>query len=134
MTDNDFEISMLLIRRNSLQYELEQIDEFLNKIGEANALADAAQKAPAKTQTAAVQEATFNILKFEPQKGAKLGDYEIAFKTNNLADKWAQAFNILRNNNATIQERYCGQGYNFSYWLYGSGKIYRQELKGAATH
>ena len=79
----------------------------------------------------AVNETTFSILKFEPQKGVKLGDYETADKKGNLPDKFQQAHNVLRNSNATIQARYHGQGYVFSYWLYGSDKIYRQKTKGA---
>jgi len=76
-----------------------------------------------------VKEEIFICLKFEPQQGAKIGQYEVAYKANNIEDKWTQAFNILRQNNATINSRYHGQGYQFSYWLYGEGKIYRQKLK-----
>jgi hypothetical protein len=87
---------------------------------------------PTQKQNAAVQELTFNTLKFEAQKGAQLGDYEIAHKSGNLEDKWRPAYNILRNSNATIKDRYHGEGYEYSYWLYGQDKIYRQKLKG--TH
>ena len=79
--------------------------------------------------TTAVSEETFTCLKFEEQRGAKLGEYSVAYKQNNLVDKWTSAFNILRQSNATIKTRYCGQNYQFSYWLYGEGKIYRQKLK-----
>ena len=82
-----------------------------------------------KTHAAAVQEVTFTTLKFEAQQGAKLGDYEIAHKASNLDDKWRPAYNILRNSNATIKDRYHGEGYQFSYWLYSEDKIYRQKLK-----
>jgi hypothetical protein len=37
----DYEISMLLIERNTAQFRAEQIDELLNKIGEAKGYADA---------------------------------------------------------------------------------------------
>ncbi len=80
-------------------------------------------------QAAAVLELNFTSLKFEAQQGAKLGEYEIASKQNNLIDKWQSAYNILSNCNATIQDRYHGEGYQYSYWLYGEGKIYRQKLK-----
>ena len=80
-------------------------------------------------EAAAVKEETFNILKFEPQKGERLGEFEIAAKANNLPDKWRQAFNILRQNNVTIKERYRGKDYACSYWLYGEDRIYRQKLK-----
>lgn len=77
----------------------------------------------------AVKEETFNILKFENQQGAKIGLYHVAYKANNIPDKWNSAYNILRQNNATIADRYYGEGYVYGYWLYGEGKIYRQKLK-----
>jgi hypothetical protein len=77
----------------------------------------------------AVKEETFNVLKFETQEGAKIGLYQVAYKANNLSDKWNSAYNILRQNNATIADRYYGEGYVYGYWLYGEGKIYRQKLK-----
>ena len=130
---SDFELSMLIIKRNVRQYEVEQIDEFLNKIGEAKGFSDAGKQtsasAEAKGEPAAVQEITFTTLKFEPQKGTQLGDYEIAFKNGNIDDKFRYAYNILRKSNATIKSRYRGQGYQYSYWLYGADKIYRQNLK-----
>jgi hypothetical protein len=86
-----------------------------------------------KKQAAAVQEVTFTTLRFETQQGAKLGEYEIAYKQSNLSDKWQSAYNILRNSNATIKDRYHGEGYQFSYWLYGEDKIYRQKLKPKTT-
>lgn len=78
---------------------------------------------------AVVSEETFAILSFESQKGTKIGNYEVAYKSQNLPDKWNHAFNILRKANATISSRYHGEGYRYSYWLYGLGKIYRQLLK-----
>jgi len=80
-----------------------------------------------------IQELTFTTLKFDSQKGDKLGEFEIAYKTTNPPDKFDQAFNILRNSNATIKERYHGQAYAYSYWIYGEGKIYRQKLKQEAN-
>jgi hypothetical protein len=87
-----------------------------------------------KEDTPAVAEETFLTNKFEPQQGAKIGSYEVAYKANNLPDKWQSAYNILSKSNATIQSRYSGKDYTFSYWLYGEGKIYRQKLKPGATH
>ena len=84
---------------------------------------------PNSNAVSAVKEPTFGTLKFELLQGAKLGDYEIAYKANNLEDKWRSAYNILRSSNATIKDRYHGEGYQFSYWLYGEDKIYRQKLK-----
>jgi hypothetical protein len=73
---------------------------------------------------------TFNILKFEVQQGAKIGEYEVAYQPNNIAEKWNSAYNVLRSSNATIKDRYYGKGYVYAYWLYGEGKIYRQKLRG----
>jgi hypothetical protein len=77
----------------------------------------------------AVREETFTVLRFEPQKGEHLGDFEVAYKAGNLPDKWVHAFNVLRQNNSVISSRYHGEGYVYSYWLYGEWKIYRQRLK-----
>lgn len=111
--------------------------EFLVKLRDASKqLADAADQyivslAPPeiKAELSAVQEATFKTLKFEAQKGVKLGEYELAHKQANLEDKWQPAHNILNNNNATIKDRYHGQDYQYSYWLFGTDKIYRQKIK-----
>lgn len=82
-----------------------------------------------KRQNAAVQEVTFTMLKFETQKGAKLGEFDIANKQNNPEDKWQPAYNILKSSNATIKDRYHGETYAYSYWLFDEDKIYRQKLK-----
>ena len=112
--------------------------EFLVKLRDAFSMAAEATNeyidslAPAgikeKNPVNAVSETTFSILKFETQEGIKLGNYEVAYKANNLADKWTQAYDVLSKANATIQARYHGQDYSFSYWLYGSDKIYRQKV------
>ena len=107
--------------------------EFLVKLRDASLMiAEAANEyidtlAPpavkeAQKATAAVQETAFNILKFESQQGAKLGQFEVAYKQNNLSDKWQSAYNILRNSNATIKDRYHGEGYQHSY-------CYTQKIK-----
>lgn len=113
--------------------------EFLVKLRDASQMiADAANEyletfappgAKENKQPAAVQEITFSTLRFETQQGAKLGEYEIAHRSGNIEDKWRPAYNILRNSNATIQNRYHGEGYQYSYWLYGEDRIYRQKLK-----
>ena len=113
--------------------------EFLAKLRDASQMiADATNEyikslAPPEAlenhDIAVVQEATFTILKFEPQQGVKLGTFDIAFKADNLEDKWNSAYRILRNSNATIKNRYHGYNYQFSYWLFGEDKIYRQKLK-----
>ena len=80
-------------------------------------------------EAVAVSEETFNILKFEKQVGNKIGEYEVAYKANNIEEKFQQAFNVLSKNNATISNRYHGDGYVFTYWLYDQGKVYKQQLK-----
>jgi polysaccharide pyruvyl transferase WcaK-like protein len=77
----------------------------------------------------AVKEETFTILKWEKQQGNRLGEFEVAYEVHNISDKWSHAYGILRQSNATINNRYHGPNYEYSYWLYGDGKIYRQKLK-----
>lgn len=77
-----------------------------------------------------VAEETFDILKFDKQQGARIGGYEVAYKAKNIPEKFQQAHNILNKNNAVIGNRYHGEGYVHSYWLYGENKIYRQKIKG----
>jgi len=77
----------------------------------------------------AVKEETFNILKFDKQQGNRIGEFEVAYKKANIPEKFQEAWNILNKNNAVIGDRYHGEGYVHSYWLYGEGKIYRQKLK-----
>ncbi len=109
--------------------------EFLTKLRDAHqTIADATYQyiqsiASPQIGLTTVQELTFITLKFEAQQGTKLGDYEVAYKQNNLPDKWQSAYSILRVNNATIKDRYHGETYQYSYWLYGEDKIYRQKLK-----
>ena len=87
------------------------------------------QEPELENEPVAVKETTFTTLKWDAQKASKLGDFEVAYKASNIEDKWQHAFNILRNSNATIKERYHGESYSHSYWVYGQGKIYRQKLK-----
>ena len=114
-------IEFLVKLRDGCQMLVDAANEYLESL--------APPEVKENDKTAAVQEATFTILKFEQQQGAKLGEFDVAYKPNNLEDKWHHAYNILRNSNATINNRYHGQDYAFSYWLYGENKIYRQKLK-----
>lgn len=82
-------------------------------------------------EAAAVKEETFTCLKFDKQQGTRLGEFEVAGKASNLVDKFSHAYGVLRANNATIQSRYHGPSYAYSYWLYGEDKIYRQKMKRA---
>jgi len=123
----DFEISMLILERDISQYRVERIDELLNKVGEIKGFGEAEKK-----PTGFMQEETFTILKFEDAKGDRLGEFQIAHKSNNLPDKWSPAYNVLRKNNAVINSRYHGPDYQFSYWLFGEDRIFRQKLKPKA--
>lgn len=115
------QVEPLVKLRDAFAMASEALNEYIETL--------APQGVKENKEPAAVQEATFTILKFEPQTGAKIGEYAVAYKANNLEDKWTHAHNVLRNSNATIQNRYHGEGYEFAYWLYGEGKIYRQKLK-----
>ena len=113
-----------------LRGTLAMASEALNEYIETLAPPGVKENKPAAPAT--VQETTFTILKFERQTGAKIGEYEVAYAPNNIPDKFRQAYNILRNSNATIKDRYHGEGYEFSYWLYRADKIYRQKLEPKA--
>ncbi len=82
-----------------------------------------------ENEAPAVNEAAFTELKWDSQKGAKLGEFDVAHKASNIEDRWQSAFNILKSSNATIKDRYHGTSYSCSYWIYGQDKIYRQRLK-----
>ncbi len=117
----DKQVEFLVKLRDGCQMIADAANEYIDLM--------APLEAKEKTQAAAVQEATFTTLRFESQQGAKLGAFEVAHKQNNLQDKWQSAYNILRNNNATIKDRYHGDAYQYSYWLFVEDKIYRQKLK-----
>jgi hypothetical protein len=95
----------------------------------ANAYLEFTVDGDKKSQGETKPELAFTILRFEPLQGAKLGEYEVAYKTNNSLDKWSSAYDILRACNATIKNRFHGEGYQYCYWLYVEDKIYRQKLK-----
>jgi hypothetical protein len=123
MTDSDLALEVLLEFLNAVEAGVAAAKQQLK---EKKAIED-------KQERVAIKEETFTILKFEPMKGAKIGDYEVAHKANNLEDKWTHAYSVLRQNNATISSRYHGESYEFGYWLYGTEKIYRQKPKPKQT-
>ncbi|MGA2767159.1 MAG: hypothetical protein ABSF24_02435 [Candidatus Bathyarchaeia archaeon] len=90
-----------------------------------------AVEASEKEPMVAVKEETFTCLTFEDQRGSKLGEFSVAYRENNVIDKWTSAYNVLQQSNATIKSRYHGPGYVHSYWLYAENRIYRQRLKGS---
>jgi hypothetical protein len=118
----DKQVEFLVKLRDAFIMASEATNEYIDSLAPPEIKAE-------KKQAAAVLELNFTPLKFEAQQGAKLGEYEIAYKQSNPTDKWQSAYNILRNSNATIKDRYHGDNYLYSYWLYGEDKIYRQKLK-----
>lgn len=112
---------------NNLEARLKSLEEWRDHI--AQALMYAPQAQGKSNEAAAVNEVTFTQLKWEPQKSDKLGEFDIATQEANKAYGFADAYQILKVNNATIKDRYHGEGYAYSYWLYGENKIYRQKLK-----
>jgi len=80
------------------------------------------------TEFKAIPETVFSYLTYEPHVGEKLKEYEMAQAKNNTQKEFDEAFNTLKEANATINNRYHGSGYVFSYWLF-SQAIYRQKLK-----
>ena len=75
----------------------------------------------------AVSEDNFN-LNYKEYESEKL-KFQVADPKDNSGDKFQRAENILKQANATINNRYHGPDYVYSFWLY-SGRIYRQKLKG----
>jgi hypothetical protein len=86
-----------------------------------------------ETHGAAVKEEVFlKLLAWEPSKGEKLGDYETTSrKANNNSDTFNHAYNVLKANNAAINNRFHGEGFTYTFWLYVEKPdvIYRQVLK-----
>jgi len=78
-----------------------------------------------------LSEETFNILKWENEKGSRLGDYEVAYKKHNILENWQHCFNILKQNSAVIGNPFHLEGYHFRYWIYPekySDRIFRKKL------
>lgn len=126
----DFELAIILAERDIAAFKIERYDEIINAIGQAKGLLDA-EKAKTTRREQAVLEENFSQLSFEAQKGQKLGDYEIADKNRNDPTKWLAAYDILKKTDATIMNRYKGQGYTYGYWVYSNfERIYRQKRKG----
>jgi len=80
---------------------------------------------------ARISEEDFNILKWENEKGAKLGDFQAAYKKHNLPDKWHHAYNILKVNTSLISNPFKEEGYVYRYWIYPekyNDKIFRKKM------
>lgn len=114
--------------------------DFLVKVRDgAQQIADACNEqlekmAPPETEPkVTVKEETFtNLLGWEKSQGTRLGEFEFTSrKANNNSDSFNHAYNILKANNAAINNRLHGEGFQFGYWLYEQKPdvIYRQILK-----
>lgn len=84
-------------------------------------------KAKAK---ATLPEDMFHILKWQDEKGSRLGCYQVADKKHNILDKWQHCFNILRQNNSLIADPFLEEGYQYRYWIYEKypDRIFRKKL------
>jgi hypothetical protein len=127
---SELELLIVVANRDIAHFAMGRWDEIINKSGEAQGFLESAKQAPKppKTESAVVNESVFLQLCWEPQHSEKMGDYDIAAQKNCDA-KFADAIKILQTSNATIKDRYHGEGYQYSYWLYGEGRIFRQKLK-----
>jgi len=78
-----------------------------------------------------IPELTFNVLKWQAEKGAVLGDYEVAYRNQNILENWLHAFNILKANNSVISNPFHLEGYQYRYWIYPEkydDRIFRKKL------
>ena len=81
-----------------------------------------------------LSEDTFNILKWQDEKGVRLGDFQVAYKNMNLPDKWLHCYNILKANNSLISNPFKEKGYVHRYWIFPSkyeDRIFRKKIKEA---
>ncbi len=75
-----------------------------------------------------VSEQTFSILRFTEHQGTKLNEFGTAERKDNDEQAWLHVFNILKQNDSTINKRFHAAGYVYSYWIYND-RIFRQKLK-----
>lgn len=104
---------MLSGLRNALQQAVETVDAYLNWLGQRQGMRDTE-----KPKRASIGENVFTTLKWEAGKGSRLGDFEVAYKAQNMPEPWHHGYNILKANNATINNRFHPEGYIHSYWIY----------------
>ena len=111
---------------------VESIIDFCN--ASESALFNLKRQIKALTETelkARIPEDRFNVLRWEDEKGARLGDFQVAYRKHNLADRWQHAFNILKANNSLIAQPFHEEGYEFRYWIYPEkyqDQIFRKKL------
>mgnify|MGYP001098976061 CR=1 FL=1 len=88
-----------------------------------------------KTEARAqLSELTFNVLKWQDEKGVRLGSFQVAYKNMNLQDKWLHCYNILKANSSVINNPFKEEGYVYRYWIYPekyTDRIFRKKLNEA---
>ncbi len=75
LTDYDF--SLLIVKRNVCQFEAEQLDELLNRIGETKGLTEPTKQipiAPTKNEAPLLSEADFDKLPWKSYKTKEIAD------------------------------------------------------------
>ena len=80
---------------------------------------------------ARILEDRFSTLKWQDEKGSKLGDYQVAHAKHNFPENWNHAFSFLKANNSFIAKPFHEEGYEFGYWIYPqkySDRIFRKKL------
>jgi hypothetical protein len=80
---------------------------------------------------ARIPEETFTVLKWQGEKGSRLGEYEVAYKNQNVLESWQHAFNVLKQSNAVIGNPFHLEGYEYRYWIYPEkygDRIFRKKL------
>jgi hypothetical protein len=86
-----------------------------------------------KAKAPSIPESTFSALEWSSEKGATLGDYQVAYENHNLPDKWNHAYNILKANSSLIANPFHAEGYSFRYWIFpekAADRIFRKKLEG----
>jgi hypothetical protein len=81
-----------------------------------------------------ISEERFNVLKWQDEKGERLGDFQAAYRSHNLPENWDHAWNILKRNNSLIANPFHEEGYEFRYWIYPEkykDRIFRKKLSEA---
>ena len=81
-----------------------------------------------------IKEEIFNcLLAWGKSTGTKLGEFEqTSNKANNNSTQFNRAYQILKDNNATISNRFYDAGFRYAYWIYqekNPGVIYRQLMR-----
>jgi hypothetical protein len=110
-----------------IEYHLKCRNAYLQLADAENEILETLAPQEVKDGKLAVLETIFTCLTFEAHKGERLGDYDIAHAKNNTQAQFDHAFNILKAANSSINHRYHGPNYVYSFWLY-SQAIYRQKL------